>query len=65
VSDGSTDETLPVLVKYYERFPDVFRIIHLWENVGKGGALKIGFREALGKYILFVSKYTFSFHLSI
>lgn len=52
VNDGGTDSTVSIAKTYYQKYQDVFRIISLKKNQGKGGAVKVGVQEALGKYIL-------------
>jgi dolichyl-phosphate beta-glucosyltransferase len=54
VDDGSTDSTTSVAKDYFKRHQNVFRVITLMHNQGKGGAIKVGVQEALGKYILMV-----------
>jgi glycosyltransferase involved in cell wall biosynthesis len=54
VNDGSKDSTVEVANQYYQKYPDVFRLVSLKKNCGKGGAMKVGVEEALGKYILMV-----------
>jgi glycosyltransferase involved in cell wall biosynthesis len=54
VNDGSKDTTLKVAKEYYEKYPDIFRLVSLRKNHGKGAAMKVGVAEALGKYILMV-----------
>ena len=50
VDDGSTDGTPDVV----ESQPDLFdRFLQLPENLGKGGAVKAGLKEATGDYVLF------------
>ncbi len=51
VNDGSTDATTQVLQGYSR--PKV-RIINIPQNRGKGNAVREGFRQASGDYILFI-----------
>lgn len=48
VDDGSTDGTKEILAGFKERH----RVIYQPENMGKGAALRRGFQEASGDYIL-------------
>lgn len=48
VDDGSTDGTKEVLAGFEERH----RVIYQSKNMGKGAALRRGFQEASGDYIL-------------
>ena len=42
VSDGSTDETAEVTMRYVEKFgSDKIRLLNLVENRGKGGAVRL------------------------
>lgn len=54
MDDGGTDSTTSIANSYYEQYRDFFRVIKLQKNQGKGGAVKVGVQEALGKYILMV-----------
>lgn len=49
INDGSTDETVNLLKKYEERFPNSIRVINK-ENGGHGSVINRGIREATGKY---------------
>lgn len=51
VSDGSTDETNKKLVSF--RHPDL-RPILVEKNTGKGNAVRAGFQQASGDYLLFI-----------
>lgn len=51
VTDGSTDESIEYLNSLDEQW---FRHLHLTENVGKGAALREGFRSASGDVIGFI-----------
>ena len=48
VSDGSVDKTVEVA----ERYP--VKVIDLVTNVGKGGAMMAGVKEAKGNYVFFL-----------
>ncbi len=48
ISDGSTDGTAAIARKY------PVKVIELPENVGKGGAMKIGAQETKGDILLFI-----------
>ena len=48
VDDGSTDGTKEILAGFEKRH----RVIHQPKNMGKGAALRRGFQEASGDYIL-------------
>jgi hypothetical protein len=52
VEDGSNDRTYEV-AKHLAR-KNKIRLIHSKSRLGKGGALKKGFRNAKGKYIIFM-----------
>ncbi|MGE3386465.1 MAG: glycosyltransferase [Bdellovibrionales bacterium] len=51
VSDGSTDETNLRVFSF--RHPDV-KLIVVEKNMGKGHAVRSGFKRAVGEYILFI-----------
>lgn len=55
VDDGSTDDSVKVIEKSFDgQFSSNvdFQLIPLSDNVGKGGALKVGVEKATGDYIL-------------
>lgn len=52
VDDGSTDETVAVALLEAHGLPHV-RVLSLPENVGYGGALRFGFREAKFDFLAF------------
>lgn len=52
VDDGSTDSTRDRLLDLQQEYPGV-RMIPLESNCGKGCAIRRGFQEARGDYILF------------
>lgn len=54
INDCSTDQSLVVLEKYKENYPDKIRIINLKENMGPGGARNEGINAAKGEYLGFV-----------
>jgi glycosyltransferase involved in cell wall biosynthesis len=51
VNDGSTDETLSLLLKYHKLHPEI-RIVDLSRNFGKEAALSAGLRVADGEVIV-------------
>ena len=51
VDDGSTDGTRDVLTGLEERYPNL-RLFLQPKNCGKGSALRRGFREAIGDYVI-------------
>ncbi len=51
VDDGSTDATREILERI-RTLSNTVKVIHLSQNKGKGFALKIGFLEASGTYVL-------------
>ena len=51
VNDGSTDNTLKVLEEVSKKIPSV-RVVSYPANRGRGMALRAGFNEARGKYIV-------------
>ncbi|XP_017465014.1 PREDICTED: dolichyl-phosphate beta-glucosyltransferase [Rhagoletis zephyria] len=54
VSDGSSDGTVSLALKYSKRYTvDKFRVLELIENRGKGGAVRLGMLSARGRYLLF------------
>ncbi len=55
VDDGGSDATSTIALSFYQKYPDIFRVIKLRRNQGKGGAIKVGVEEAFGKYILMVN----------
>lgn len=52
VDDGSTDDSLNILLSLQQAYPDL--IIISQENKGPGGARNTGLRRATGKYIYFI-----------
>ena len=50
VSDGSTDATEEIALRFCRRYPNTVRLISQ-ENRGHGGALNAGCAEARGKYL--------------
>lgn len=54
VDDGSKDSTFQVAKNWYAKHREAYRVISLVKNQGKGGAVKVGVSEALGKTILMV-----------
>lgn len=52
VDDGSKDNTVDV-VKSNKNYSEKLKLISLTKNKGKGFAVKKGFEEALGKFIIF------------
>lgn len=52
VKDGPlTDELEDVIIKYQRKYPNLFKIIELKENVGLGPALKIGIESCKNEFI--------------
>lgn len=54
VNDGSTDDTLSILLKFAEKDSRV-RVINLTKNVGLPRALNIGFEHACGEFLTWTS----------
>ncbi len=52
VDDGSTDRTLE-LIRFFSSDKKVIKIIALNRNIGKGGAIREGVRQAKGHFIFF------------
>ena len=52
VNDGSTDETLPCLLKYREKWPEKVKIIILSRNFGKEIAMTAGLDHAWGRAVI-------------
>ncbi|XP_067626255.1 dolichyl-phosphate beta-glucosyltransferase [Eurosta solidaginis] len=54
VSDGSSDGTVSLALKYSKRFTaNKLRVLELIDNRGKGGAVRLGMLSARGRYLLF------------
>ncbi|XP_026468576.1 dolichyl-phosphate beta-glucosyltransferase [Ctenocephalides felis] len=54
VSDGSKDNTVKVATEYSNKYgTDVFRVLELERNRGKGGAVRLGVQSTRGEMILF------------
>lgn len=55
VDDASTDhgETIELLLKYEQRFPETIIVVQLHENVRQGGARNKGIACASGEYLIF------------
>ncbi|XP_039952752.1 dolichyl-phosphate beta-glucosyltransferase [Bactrocera tryoni] len=54
VSDGSSDGTVSLALKYSKRYTvNKFRVLELLDNRGKGGAVRLGMLSARGQYLLF------------
>jgi glycosyltransferase involved in cell wall biosynthesis len=53
VVNGSTDRTADIVKSYTAKFPCLRYIVEP-EPIGKGGAIKVGFREAQGEIVGFV-----------
>uniref|UniRef100_A0A0A1XHC4 Dolichyl-phosphate beta-glucosyltransferase n=1 Tax=Zeugodacus cucurbitae TaxID=28588 RepID=A0A0A1XHC4_ZEUCU len=54
VSDGSSDGTVSLGLKYSKRHTvEKFRVLELLDNRGKGGAVRLGMLSARGRYLLF------------
>ncbi len=52
VNDGSKDLSLPILLKEYQKHPDIIRIIDFNGNFGQHTAIMAGFRESKGNLII-------------
>lgn len=55
VDDASEDngETLKIILKYEERFPDTIIAVSLQQNLRQGGARNVGISYASGEYLMF------------
>ncbi|XP_013105929.2 dolichyl-phosphate beta-glucosyltransferase [Stomoxys calcitrans] len=54
VSDGSSDGTVALALKYSKRYTvEKVRVLELVENRGKGGAVRLGMLSARGRNLLF------------
>jgi len=53
VDDGSTDSTLLLLNKYFDKVLN-FKIVNNETNLGKGAAIRAGIDRAMGDYIVFI-----------
>ncbi len=51
IDDGSTDETLPILIRYHQNYPQL-KIISLSRNFGLQAALTAGIEYAKGDYVV-------------
>lgn len=54
VLNGCRDETKTIVEQYQKKFPQILKYIDIWEAIGKGGAIKEGFKIAQGELIGFV-----------
>lgn len=54
VDDASTDNSLDILKKYEEKYPDRLRAVHSGVNRRQGGAKNIGLSLAKGEWIGFI-----------
>ncbi len=54
INDCSTDNTLNLLMKYEEEYPENICVINCSENGGQGKARNIGLEYATGSYITFI-----------
>jgi len=54
VLNGCTDNTLSVITGYKEKYPDNIRFLDIKEAIGKGAAIKEGFKIAKGELIGFL-----------
>ena len=52
VNDGSTDETIPLLLKYRDKWPEIIKIIVLSRNFGKEIAMTAGLDHAWGRAVI-------------
>ena len=53
VNDASPDESITILRRNEEKYPDKIRVIDSSENLRQGGAKNLGIRAAKGEYIGF------------
>lgn len=53
VNDASPDDSLEILKKNEERYPERIRVIDSKENLRQGGARNLGIKAAKGKYVGF------------
>ncbi|XP_015372803.1 PREDICTED: dolichyl-phosphate beta-glucosyltransferase [Diuraphis noxia] len=54
VSDGSTDGTCDIVMEYMQQYgSDRIRLLKLYKNRGKGGAVCLGMQSARGRILLF------------
>lgn len=53
VSNGSEDETCEIVSRYKEEYPDRLKLLRFSKALGKGGALREGFKIAEGDIIGF------------
>jgi len=53
VTDGCTDSTNDVVNRYSKEFPAI-RLVTFPKRLGKGGALKLGFRNCNGRYLIYM-----------
>ena len=54
VNDASTDDSLDVLLRYKEKYPEIFKVIDLPVNRHQGGARNEGIKAARGEWIGFI-----------
>lgn len=52
IDDGSSDKSLEVLKKIFEKNPERVKIIEFRKNFGKAAALSAGFNEAEGDFVI-------------
>jgi len=52
IDDGSTDKSWSILREHIESNPNTFKGIRFRRNVGKSGALNVGFKKAKGKVVI-------------
>ncbi len=54
INDASTDDTLQILKRWENKFPDTIKVITYDTNLRQGGARNIGIKQACGEYICFL-----------
>jgi dolichol-phosphate mannosyltransferase len=55
INDGSTDQSMDILIKYAEKYPDIIRIIKLTRNFGQSAATQAGLRYSTGNCVGIIS----------
>lgn len=54
IDDASTDQTYQELLKWEQKYPENFLIIHCDENIRQGAARNLGLEYASGEWITFI-----------
>lgn len=54
VDDCGQDKSMEIVEQYYNKYPDIIKIVYSSENVGLGGARDKGIQEASGEYLSFI-----------